>query len=51
VEVTDAYLEWVGTQEVDVKEENIKNKIDNLLEALDDCQDVEEVFTNANYIE
>ncbi len=51
VEVADAYLEWVGTQEVDVKEENIKNKIDNLLEALDDCQDVEEVFTNANYID
>ena len=51
VSATDAYLEWVGTQEVDVKEENIKNKIDNLLEALDDCQDVEEVFTNANYID
>jgi transcriptional/translational regulatory protein YebC/TACO1 len=51
VSATDAYLEWVGTQEVDVKEENVKNKIDNLLEALDDCQDVEEVFTNANYID
>ncbi len=50
VETLDAYLEWKGNQEVDVKEENVKNKIDKLLEALDDCQDVKEVFTNANYI-
>ena len=28
-----------------------EEKIDKLLEALDDCQDVEEVFTNANYID
>lgn len=51
VETQDAYLEWVGTQPMDVKEQNVKDKIDKLLEALDDCQDVEEVFTNANYIE
>jgi transcriptional/translational regulatory protein YebC/TACO1 len=51
VEITDAYLEWVGTQEVDVSEQNTKDKIDKLIETLDDCQDVEEVFTNANYID
>lgn len=51
VEVTDAYLEWIGTQEVDVTDQATKDKIDRLLEALDDCQDVEEVFTNANYID
>jgi len=51
VEITDAYLEWVGTQEVDIAEQNIKDKLDKLIEALDDCQDVEEVFTNANYID
>jgi transcriptional/translational regulatory protein YebC/TACO1 len=41
----------VGTQVVDVTEQNTKDKIDKLIEALDDCQDVEEVFTNANYID
>lgn len=51
VEVTDAYLEWVGTQKIDIKDSHEKEKIDKLLEALDDCQDVEEVFTNANYID
>jgi len=51
VEVADAYLEWVGTQEVDVADQSTKDKIDRLIEALDDCQDVEEVFTNANYID
>lgn len=50
VEVMDAYLEWVGTQMIDIKEQNAKDKIEKLLEALDDCQDVEEVFTNANYL-
>jgi len=51
VEVTDVYLEWVGTQLVDITEQNVKDKIDKLIETLDDCQDVEEVFTNANYID
>lgn len=51
VEVDDAYLEWVGNQNVDVSEQSVKDKIDKLIESLDDSQDVEEVFTNANYID
>jgi len=35
---------------IDIKEQSAKDKIEKLLEALDDCQDVEEVFTNANYL-
>jgi YebC/PmpR family DNA-binding regulatory protein len=51
VEVADAYLEWVGNQNVDVADQSTKDKIDKLIESLDDSQDIEEIFTNANYID
>jgi YebC/PmpR family DNA-binding regulatory protein len=47
VNVTDQSLEWIASEEVLVEAQN-QAKIDKLLEALSDHDDVQEVYSNAN---
>lgn len=46
ITILSAQLEWIAKNEVDVKEDN-RDKIEKIFEALDDDEDVQEVYTNA----
>lgn len=48
LKVDDAELQYVGTTEVAVADEETESKVMKLLDALDDLDDVVNVHTNAN---
>ena len=51
IEVKEAELQYVPNSEIEITDEETQTKLEKLLEALDDVDDVVNVHTNANVVE
>lgn len=48
VEIDDSGLEWVPKNETEIKDESLKKQIEKLFESLDENEDVNDFYSNAN---
>ena len=48
IKIEDANLGWVPKNEVKIENESLKNQLSNLFEALDENEDVKEIYSNVN---
>ena len=48
IKIEDASLDWIPKNEVEIKDESLKNQLERLFEALDENEDVNEIFSNVN---
>ena len=51
IEVKEAELQYVPNSEIEITDEESQAKLEKLLDALDDVDDVVNVHTNANIVE
>lgn len=51
IEVKEAELQYVSNSEIEITDEESRAKLEKLLDALDDVDDVVNVYTNANIVE
>jgi len=48
IKIEDASLSWVPKNEVEIKDESLKSQLERLFEALDENEDVNEIYSNVN---
>ncbi len=48
LEIEDSGLEWIPKNEIEIKDEQAKKQLEQLFEALDDNEDVNEIYSNVN---
>lgn len=48
IEIEDSGLEWIPKNEIEIKDEQVKKQLEQLFEALDDNEDVNEIYSNIN---
>ena len=47
IEIFDSYIEFFSINPIEIKDQEIKEELKNLINELLDLEDVDEVFTNA----
>lgn len=48
IEIEDSGLEWLPKNEIDIKDESVKKQLERLFEALDENEDINDFYYNAN---
>lgn len=48
IEIEDSGLEWIPKNEIEIKNEQVKKQLEQLFEALDDNEDVNEIYSNVS---
>lgn len=48
MKIEDASLDWVPKDEIKIDDESLKKQLNNLFEALDENEDVKEIYSNVN---
>lgn len=48
IKIEDTSLDWVPKNEIEIKDQSLKNQLEKLFEALDENDDVNEIYSNAN---